>query len=407
MVSVAVRRRSIAHKWTLVLGVVAAAHSVLAQTNAPVTDDARAQLADTIARAQAQDGPYSRELIDPLRSLSLLYEETGQHDLAAAVIEQALQVIKANYGLRTLEQVPLIKQRIVSEETRGNFAAAWDLEQALLRLARANPDDSRARTVFHEIGDKRIDLLESYLGGEAPPQVIIGCFYEGWQRSAGSGCSSSGTRSFAAQMILAAAQSNYLQAIRSLVREGLYSSEELRELELDLARSSYVYGGYVDGGRYQTGRSALSRLMTYSAATGEPILSRATALVQVADWDLVFEHRDLALDTYEETYEFLQQQGVAQASIDELFSPETPVVLPAFLPNPLVAEEKSAEHIDVAFEVTLFGFSRRIEVLGATDTVSKADKDDLVHLIQRSRFRPRVVNGELARASRVVVRYYL
>lgn len=41
--------------------------------------------------------------------------------------------------------------------------------------------------------------------------------------------------------------------------------------------------------------------------------------------------------------------------------------------------------------------------MNATD----AAKTKLVQLIQRSRFRPRLTDGELARASPVVLRYYL
>jgi hypothetical protein len=50
---------------------------------------------------------------------------------------------------------------------------------------------------------------------------------------------------------------------------------------------------------------------------------------------------------------------------------------------------------------------RRIEILGSSDNVAAAAKDDLVHLIERSRFRPRVTDGQFAHASRVVVRYPL
>ena len=71
-----------------------------------------------------------------------------------------MQVIRANYGLRSLEQAPLLQQRIRSEERRGDFAAAWELEQDLLTLARRQRDDLAAAPILHEIGDKRMDLLK-------------------------------------------------------------------------------------------------------------------------------------------------------------------------------------------------------------------------------------------------------
>jgi len=52
-----------------------------------------------------------------------------------------------------------------------------------------------------------------------------------------------------------------------------------------------------------------------------------------------------------------------------------------------------------------FGTSRRIEVLGSTSHASEEAKRRLVKTIEASRFRPRLTNGEFARASPVELRY--
>ena len=113
-----------------------------------------------------------------------------------------------------------------------------------------------------------------------------------------------------------------------------------------------------------------------------------------------------ALEKYERAYELLEAAG---ASIDELFSPEIPVVLPAFEPNPLVssAARTSKGYIDVAFEVSRYGEGRDVQILDATTNATKDDKARLVRLIQSSRFRPRITDGEFGQASPVRVRYYL
>jgi len=145
-------------------------------------DDALAQIADAILEAQARGGTYAKELIEPLRNLSFLYQESGNHALELAALEQARQVVRANYGLSSLEQAPLMRQQIRAEESRGNFAQAWELEQALLTLAEKNRDDARTAPIYNEIGDKRMDLMKSYLGGARPPQLFLGCFYKPPQR---------------------------------------------------------------------------------------------------------------------------------------------------------------------------------------------------------------------------------
>ena len=369
----------------------------------PVDNEAYTQLAEQILAAQTQSGAYAKELIDPLTTLSYLYAENGDHSLAAAITEQALQVIRANYGLRTLEQAPLIRQRIVSEETRGNFEEAWVLEHALLDLARKNPDDPRAAAIFHEVGDKRLDLLARYVDGERPPQLGFGCYYRRAQVNpeASPGNCTSGNKHVAVQALLLEAQTYYASAVNTLRRQQLYSSGELHELETKLLRSTYVYGG-----SYEVGKRSLQRRITYDVANSAPLEDRIETLLQIADWELLFGNRPAAQELYEQVLSFLQQHGGMQHLIDEVFSPATPVVLPTFVPSSLAADPSpsSAGHIDVTFEITEYGKARRIEILDTTRNASTAARHRLIRLIGESRFRPRIVDGQFARAAPVALR---
>src|SRR5262245_7785626 len=89
--------------------------------------DSLTQIADEILQAQTQGGSYAKELIEPLKDLSFLYQEKGEYALELATLEQARQVVRANYGLSSLEQAPLMRQQIRAEESRGNFEEAWQL----------------------------------------------------------------------------------------------------------------------------------------------------------------------------------------------------------------------------------------------------------------------------------------
>jgi hypothetical protein len=114
------------------------------------------------------------------------------------------------------------------------------------------------------------------------------------------------------------------------------------------------------------------------------------------------------LALYEHAYRQLEENGIAQASIEEIFSPQTPVVITSG-PNPLVSEEtqESTRYIDVAFDITKHGESENIEILDATTDATRGAEKDLVRLIERSRFRPRVTDGQFSDTSQVLVRYYL
>jgi hypothetical protein len=361
-------------------------------------------IADTVLAARAQGGPYAKELIEPLTQLSLMYRERGDYALESAALEQALQVVRANYGLHSLEQAPLIRQRARSAESTGDFAEAWELEQALLALAYRHPDDLRTVPIFHEIGDERMEIRRSHLAGERPPQLYLGCYYEGSARfSIDSRNCSAGSRDGAAERMLMDAQRYYANAIGVLRRQQQHGSGELEELEDKLLRNSHRYGGYYHG------RQSLVRRIYDDAANSRPLMSRVDRLVQLADWDLRYGHRTLALDLYSEIYGFLQKEGVDQATIDEIFSPQTPIVLPTFVPSLLAPgrAEGSIGYVDVEFDITQFGTTRRIRTVGATDGVSKAAERRLSRWIVESRFRPRMANGRLEESARVAARHYV
>jgi len=379
----------------------------------PVARDGRqAEIVHRIREEQALHGVYSAALVEPLMALSFLYQEDGDRGLAIAAIERALQVQRANYGLRTLEQAPLMLQWIKNAETMGNFQMAWDLEQALLALAHRNPNDLRTVPILRDIADKRMDLLERYVKGEEfPPQIVLGCYYDP-VRNDGSAPSEqrhcyAGSRRVVVQAILWEAQRYYRDAIGVMQRNERYSSNELRDLEMELVRTSYR------GGDAAVGKESLRRLLAYDVANTAPQETRVESLLQMADWDLMFANgrseSDAVLATYEAAYREFEDAGTSQASIEETFSPETPVVLPAFLPNPLASEQtpESKGYIDVAFEISKYGKSNGIEIIGSTSNVTHAAKKNLVQVIARSTFRPRLTAGRVDENSPIVVRYYL
>jgi len=99
----------------------------------------------------------------------------------------------------------------------------------------------------------------------------------------------------------------------------------------------------------------------------------------------------------------------AEASIEEIFSPATPAVLPAFVPN-LFAPERAAGatgYVDVEFDITQFGTTRRIRVLDTTRNASKTAEQRISRWIVENRFRPRMADGQVAEAARVAARHYV
>ena len=354
----------------------------------------------------------------PIMTAALRLEADGAHDLAVAVIDEALQVIRATHGLYSLEQAPWLQRMISNEEARGNASSAWDVEQELLDLVRRHPGDLRVVPILRDVAAKREDILARYIGGGFPEQIILGCYYSPrWGRSRGSNCRS-GSRGVVVRALLSESRRYYNDAVGIILNQGLEYLDELREIDRSLVRTSYRYRHYL--GSYEVGRQSLVRLAAIDRMDSESSLMQTKSLIELVDWELLFvdgatrrsreERSDALVERYQRAHELLEREGTPQASIDELFSPDVPVVLPTFLPNPFATaatQRGASRFIDVSFVVTRLGHSDQIEILQTTVDATDAEIDALVELMEDSRFRPRATNGQFADSAPVVVRYHL
>ena len=189
-------------------------------------EDDQAFIAKQIDAAQAQDGPQSAELIPPLTELAKLYETEGEHALATAALEQARHIVRVNYGLYTLDQAPLIDRALESEDHTlvefANLAMVQALEEELYDLAERHPADLRTVEIHRGIAERRINLLRSFVAGESPEGQSRLFSIEG---------------NDVVSDLVSGAQIHYADAAAVLLRNGLYLSDELRELEMEIIRS--------------------------------------------------------------------------------------------------------------------------------------------------------------------------
>lgn len=205
-----------------------------------------------------------------------------------------------------------------------------------------------------------------------------------------------------------------MAAIRSILRRGEYGHEDLLELERGLVRTYYLESTTGSspnraGGLYYLGRESYRRRVAYAGLNSGTPLDFGRALVELADWDLLFSRNGRALEQYDAAHALLVAEGVPDASIREIFGPARPVLLPTFLPNPLAADApgQATAHIDVTFELSKYGVSRKIEILEASASATDESTKALIRLIARNRFRPRLTETESADSQLYHLRYYV
>ena len=424
--------RSSPPRWRWLFVLAAFMTPVVAQS---LTDDDRGL--EQIQEILSRDGPYSIDLLGPLSRLGLIYQEGEDYALALVTLERAQHIVRINKGLHSMEQVPLVRQLIALKKRAVITKApgtASRLADAAAAPSRRRAD--RARCCARSPTSRwRCSPPSSPANGR--PRSFSAASTSSGRRSE-MAVATAGSKSTVVQGMLAEAQRTYLDAIAVMLRQGLYDSDDLRALELevlrgvDLMRSRYYKGptarpvpmapripGRLElgavaqphGGRRSArgmgasvseravagGRRRRPRRHETSAHHGSvssrpaepspPLCVRRRELEfaaaasgrRRADGRLgspVFAQWP-AIESYEVARAMLEQAGAAESSVEQLFAPPTPVVLPAFQPNPLARDETRAAtgYIDVAFEITKYGRSRAVEILDAANATHAAKQD--------------------------------
>jgi hypothetical protein len=448
------------------------------------------QLVEQIAAIRAEKGPTPVDLIDPLHELALLYESDGDHALAIVALEEARHVTRVHQGLSAAGEAVLLREQIRNEKALGNDERVWDLEQQMVTIARQHYDDVRMVPVFRELAEDRADALEQYRAGIMPPEIYAGCYYVADSRpyhdkrgtilppahdpnaaSDGIGCRSGQSHSVV-NRLTAEVLEYYADAIETMLTEGDYASQELRDLEKQMFRTRQearetspsrrmymispsraicwhgsrgirvwdleellaldlldtclepvihdrgvpaIADGEVPVGANRAIWAHLVRSIAYEIRSDAPAAARASAIAELADWLLASTPRDRrryeesderALELYGRAYRELEQDPEARTSI---FSPQVPVVLPTYEPNPFTsaAAAEASRYIDVSFDITKHGWGERVEILATSRGATRVEERELIRSIESANFRPRFVDGELADAAPVVLRYHL
>jgi hypothetical protein len=177
VVSFQVQRCVVAARAVAAVSLALLSCHALAQAEAfePVANnDAQQAIVNAIAAEQSRAGAFSPALIAPYTELADAYRAAGDHDLAAAANARALQLLRVNEGLYTLDQVPLLVRAIENAEQRGDAVAARDLRQQLQGLVARHPQDERVAPVLRDFGDREVRALRQLLAGELPPEIRFG-----------------------------------------------------------------------------------------------------------------------------------------------------------------------------------------------------------------------------------------
>ncbi len=395
----------------------------------PEAADTEEQYLALIEQMQESGDLTAPDLIEPLAALGEYYFQRQDFDRAADSFAHARQITRVNNGFNSPQELPLLARQVAAEQARGNVVEAWELEESLLELARQNIGSMEALPVFRAATARRLDIWNQYRSGAHPPEIELGCYYDRRAYIASfllrepqsllgpdfrRDCSS-GERHTVIVSLLVDARRYLFQAVETLLQNGAYAGDEMREIMTELLRLSYDIQRRELRSSDPMLADLMARLLAYEPQDPAAFLRRAEFLLQLADMNIVRVRElrrlvglDIVREQYVQAWSEFQNLGMEQARMEALFAPAIPVVLPAFNVNPLsrVTAAEATGYIDVSFEVTEKGLGRRVKVADSAN-VTSADVRELKRLIQSRSFRPRMADGAVLKTAPVSLRYYV
>jgi tetratricopeptide (TPR) repeat protein len=388
--------------------------------------------------AVAQHGEQSQESLDPLVALAELYRQRGQEAAATAALEQAIHVLRVNSGLFALDQADVVVSLIASREAAGQHAEAAALGEYLQELVARNPDDTRVPDVLTSLADSEMDAARHLLGTAPAPDIHVATEANGawtptppaikgpaekamldarrrYEAGLGAGWAWESVVRSPALKALLDARGHYGEAIEAGRRNGTMSGAELLALQDRLLDTLYFeFWHRPQLSQYEEPEwrvpevfsqavvRALGTKIDFSESFGRDGIERAKARLELGDWYLLFDDTAKALDQYQQAYDLLRQSGVSEDVVATIVSP----TMPALLPVAARPEARAPRgYVDVAV-ATRFGRATDVDVLAASPGTTRAIERRVQQYVNRSRFRPRFIDGQLARSDRFTARFY-
>lgn len=396
----------------------------------PATATAESPYLALINDLQDQGGLTAPELIEPLTQLGMQYLEQGDYERAAETFAQARQVLRVNNGFDTLDELPLLENHARAAEAGGNYVESWEVEQTMLALAERHVGRMEAVPYLREAAERRLELRRRYVNGERLPQIELGCYYgrrgviqamvqrgvlvRAWPDSRAN-CSA-GERDTVNVSLLIEARIYQMQAIEAFLQNDRHGDPELIEVLDEILRTSDSLQRRLPLFNDSALALLMARLIAHEGDEPAERIQRAEVMLRLADMNVVRTRQadryigyDNVIQQYEQAYAMLRDENLSQEELAAIFTPDKPLMLPAFFTSPLdtVSDEEAVGYIDVSFEVTERGRARKIDVTAMSSTVDRRTRRELERVISLGSFRPRVIDGVVADAAPVSLRYYV
>lgn len=409
-----------------------------------LVDASLAQFQESILQYELDGGVYDFRLSELYLSLGNTYDQVGEYQLAIDAYNEALQLSRINDGLFTEDQIPIVEELVDSYLNLGDIASAnlnqeyllyiqqkiygaghpiilaelleyadWNLHaSSLSRGYRPNLQSLHFRTQsFNEFNYIQSEKTEDSLAAAAFAYTQALVIQHDLEAQFNENPTSDETLALKASLAF------------------LDEDYDISETELKLAYTYFLQYQFDQNniavnsfGEPPTtyfldsntkGRAALERRYAYLRDNNNPAIEVIQALLDIADWYLIFERWSSAEDLYTQAFNLMEANGIEK--INGLDYPDLPVVIPSFLGSPysregngLTAEEtlEYQGYIDISFSLSRFARPVRIRFDSRSEGTTEETERALLDKIRSSTFRLQLKDRTEYSENDFSVRYY-
>lgn len=344
-------------------------------------EEAHATLDQSIKIFELEEGPFTQRLVEPVMAKALIHASHEMYTVAEDLLRRAQHIIHRNAGVYSPRQVPVVDRLTSISWRKGELIEADRAQKFKLKIHERSysRDSEKMIGVLQEIG-----AYFAHRGNMLPAQS--------WQRQ---------EQGQYRNQLFDEAISLYEKAIQ--ITEEKYGKDDLRVIEplRGLAQARLLQ---VTGRRYA--EDALERVAQIVREHPQSDLTdEVRALVELADAYLVTSD-SRAEETYLKAWNLIADKPELSNLRNELFG--TPERLYPKSPGVIVLDRRpfntaDDESLYVDAEYTVKANGRVSDVNVVDGNVPNADKRSVRNYLTQTRFRPRIVDGELTETTGLMI----
>ncbi|MEX0738301.1 MAG: tetratricopeptide repeat protein [Pseudohongiella sp.] len=399
-------------------------------------------LRESIQALEGRGDTWHPQIAESVLSLARHVQEAGDHPEAIALLERAVHVSRVNHGLFSLEQVSALEMQIDSHLALDQWAEADGLRQYLFYVhSRALDDNDPAL----------IPALEAYAQwnirafwqrlGELPASRLVDAYHLYSVALSIIDQDAELTEQSREDMLERLAYLAWLMA-----RTDAQGRQHAQHTNIRLVDDNWV--DQVTGRRYRNhnnpflqGEYALDQIVEMRAqrlaaadaagvtdeARDDLLVAHTNAILDLADWYLLFERRNASIDVYERAWASLQDED--KALRDRVF--DRVVMLPRFEttrqpdadpvpyrePVTTVADvppvgtasvdedAPGVPYVVMEFDINQYGRAINVDIVDSWPKEDFGMQRRLIGALRDSRMRPIMRDGSASRVEDLVYRF--